>query len=60
MKNTTTMSTFRGENANATSAFAPKLTKTAMLIPRPLERSGKTSEIINQPIGPNDNCNTNN
>jgi len=49
--------TFKGENAKVTSAFDPKLIRTATLRPLPLIRKGKISEIINQPIGPNDNCN---
>ena len=53
------LSTFKGENANVTSAFAPKFTSTAILSPRPLRRRGKISEIISQPIGPKDNCKTN-
>lgn len=53
------LSTFRGENANVTIAFAPKFTSTAILNPRPRMRNGKISEIISQPMGPNDNCKTN-
>jgi len=48
--------TFKGENVNVTSAFAPKFTSTAIPSPRPLRRRGKISEIISQPIGPKDNC----
>lgn len=48
--------TFKGENAKVTKAFAPKFMSTAKLIPLPLMRKGKISEIINQPIGPYDNC----
>lgn len=48
--------TSNGENANVTSALAPKLTRTAILNPRPRKRKGKISEIINQPIGPKDIC----
>lgn len=48
--------TFSGENANVTSAFAPKFMRTAIPNALPLRRKGKISEIINQPIGPNDNC----
>lgn len=44
--------TFRGEKANVTRAFAPKLTRTAILSPRPLNRKGNTSDIMSQPIGP--------
>lgn len=51
--------TFNGENANVTNAFAPKFKSTAMLSPFPLRRKGKISEIISQPIGPKDNCKTN-
>ena len=50
------MFTFKGEKANVTSAFVPKFTRTAMLIPLPLNFKGNISEIINQPIGPKDNC----
>lgn len=46
--------TFNGENASATNAFDPKLVRTARLIPRPLVRSGKISDTINQLIGPNE------
>lgn len=45
-----------GEKAKVTKAFEAKLTSTAILKPRPLSRKGKISEIINQPMGPNDNC----
>lgn len=53
------LGTFKGENANVTSAFAPKFTSTAIPSPRPLRRKGKISEIISHPIGPKDNCKTN-
>jgi hypothetical protein len=46
--------TCKGEKANVTKAFEPKFVSTARLIPRPLVRSGKISETINQLIGPND------
>lgn len=49
-------STSNGEKAKVTNAFDAKLTRTAMLKPFPLSRKGKTSEIINQPMGPKDNC----
>ena len=48
--------TFRGEKANVTSAFVPKFTSTAMLIPLPLSFKGNISDIISQLIGPKDNC----
>lgn len=48
------INTFRGEKANVTSAFDPKLVRTARLIPRPLVRSGNISDTISQLIGPND------
>ena len=51
--------TFNGENAKVTTAFEAKLVRTARLIPRPLVRSGKTSDTISQLIGPNDICNAN-
>jgi len=37
-----------------TTAFEPKLVRTARLIPRPLVRSGNISDTIGQLIGPND------
>lgn len=43
-----------GAKAKVTKAFEVKLTSTATLSPRPLCRKGKISEIINQPMGPND------
>lgn len=46
--------TFSGEKANVTRAFAPKFTSTAILSPRPLRRKGKISDIMSQPIGPNE------
>lgn len=52
------VSTFKGENANVTSALAVKFTRTAILNPRPLNRSGNISEIISQPMGPKDICKT--
>lgn len=48
--------TFSGEKAKVTRALAPKLTSIATLIPLPLRRKGKTSDIISQPIGPKDIC----
>lgn len=48
--------TFRGEKENVTRAFAPKLTSTAILSPRPLSRKGKISDIMSQPIGPKEIC----
>lgn len=50
------ITTFNGENAKVTNAFAPKFTSTAMLSPLPLSLNGKTSEIISQPMGPKDTC----
>lgn len=50
------MSTSNGEKAKVTNAFEAKLMNTAILKPRPLNRKGKISDIISQPIGPNDNC----
>lgn len=58
VKVTKLLSTFKGENANVTSAFAVKFTRTAILNPRPRERNGNISEIISQPMGPKDNCKT--
>lgn len=46
--------TLRGEKAKVTNAFVPKFTRTATLIPRPLNFKGNISESISQPIGPND------
>ncbi|BAT12235.1 Os10g0579250 [Oryza sativa Japonica Group] len=40
--------------AKVTSALEAKFTRTAILNPRPRSLNGKTSEIISQPIGPND------
>jgi hypothetical protein len=48
--------TSSGEKAKVTRALEAKFTRTATLSPRPRSFSGKTSEIMSQPIGPNDNC----
>ena len=50
--------TFRGENAKVISAFAAEF-RTPILGPCPLNPTGKISDIISQPIGPNDNCGQN-
>lgn len=57
-KESVNINTCSGEKPKVTSAFEAKLTSTAILKPRPLSRKGKTSEIMSQPIGPNDNCMT--
>lgn len=50
------VNTCSSEKEKVTNAFEVKLTSTAILSPRPLNFNGKTSEIMSQPIGPNETC----
>jgi hypothetical protein len=50
--------TSNGEKAKVTSALDAKFTRTATLSPRPRSFNGNTSEIMSQPIGPNESCTT--
>ncbi len=54
MINKNRVCTFNGEKAKVTTAFEPKLARTARLTPFPRVQRGKISDTISQLIGSKD------